>query len=93
MAYQAYLAVLHERKRSCRRRKIFAVSAIVGTIFVGFCALAYAPSLNAAGLPGANALMSVRNLVPTEFVGALLHADVLGLFHALVWIAGVMDDR
>lgn len=91
--YQAYLVIFNELQRSRRRRKIFTVSVIVGTMFLGFCALAYASVLQAAGLPGADVLMAIRSLVPSESLEALLRADVLGLFHALVWIAGVMDSR
>lgn len=91
--YQAYLVILDKLRRTRRRRKIFTVSAIVGTMFIGFCALAYAPALQAAGVPGTDVLVAIRNLVPSESIGALLRADILGLFHALIWIAGVMDSR
>ncbi len=91
--YQSYLMIVDRLRKQRRRQKVITVSAVVGAMFLGFCSIAYAAPLQAAGVPGADVLLALRNLVPTGALSELMRADFIAAVHGLAWVASVMDDR
>lgn len=89
--YDAYVSILNRQRLIHRKRKVLTVSAIVASMFLAFCSVAYAGTLDSLGVPGANILVSLRSLIPVGAVSDLFRADFLALVHALVWIVGIMD--